>query len=51
MWKGTAEILKARPAVTKTMPIRAPSDSPSPAADWAVKSSAKVVKEVVPVKP
>ena len=51
MWKGTAEILKARPAVTKTMPTRVPSDSPSPTAACAEKSSARAVKEVVPVKP
>ena len=51
MWNGTAETLKARPAMMKTMPTTTPSETASPpAAPWA-KIAPSSVKLVVPEKP
>ena len=46
MWNGTAEILKARPARTKTMPNSSPVETPSRPSAGAMPPN-----RVVPVKP
>jgi hypothetical protein len=51
MWKGTAEILKARPAITKTSPRISPTAGVSPAATMAAKISPRAGKLVDPAKP
>jgi hypothetical protein len=45
MWKGTAETLKAMPAMTKTIPNSSPVETPSrPSAEWIWPNRVEPVK-------